>query len=220
MKTFKYLAVLTLAFILPLGAKAQGFMKTVATLNDLRLVQPDPNYPNVVIMGWAAAGDGGWGVYKWTSPSVLTTNYGAVASAFVSTTNTVNGVASIIVGSGDGGQWLRQQAGGNAAARTQTLVAATQVIPESLGITVAGTSGATTLTGTPQVLTNGVTAGQLIHIRGTSDTDTVIFTDNGTAAGSALELGASTRTLGIGDSLVLRWNATVAKWYEVSFANP
>lgn len=205
MKTFKYLAVLTLAFILPLGAKAQGFLKTVGKLSDLLLIQPDPNYPNVIVLGWTAAGDGGWGVYTWNGSSALTTNYGVVASSLPA---------------GTGGQWLRQQAGGNAAARTQTLVAATQVIPESLGITVAGTSGATTLTGTPQVLTNGVTAGQLIHIRGTSDTDTVIFTDNGTAAGSALELGASTRTLGIGDSLVLRWNATVAKWYEVSFANP
>lgn len=220
MKTFKYLAVLTLALVLPPASKAQGFMKTVATLSDLRLVQPDLNYPNVVILGWTAAGDGGWGVYKWVNPSALTTNYGVLASALVATTTTVNGISVTTVGPGDGGQWLRQQDGGNAPARIQVLVAATQIIPESIGVKVVGTGGATTLTGTPQVITNGVTSGQILRITGTSASNTVIATDNGTAAGSALELGASTRTLGLGSTLVLVWDAVTAKWYEVSFLAP
>lgn len=202
MKTLKLIAVLALVCFSTLG---QGFPKSVAKLSDLPLIQPDPLFPNVLVMGWTAAGDGGIGLYVWNSSSALSTNYGVVASSLAA---------------GSGGQWIRQNGFGNAPARTQTLavINSTGIIPESLSVLVAGTSGATSLTNTPTVATNGVTSGKVVRIMGTSDTDTIVVSDNGTVPGSLLELGASTRTLGIGDTLTLQWMS--GKWYEIGFSNP
>jgi hypothetical protein len=74
-----------------------------------------------------------------------------------------------------------------------------------------------TLTSTP-TLANGAD-GQVLIIQGTDDTNTVTVQDEGTLAGSNLELGAATRTLGKGDLLVLTFDSTDGAWYEISFAN-
>lgn len=184
------------------GAVGTGSIKTVPSLADLKLVTPSTTTPFVYVLGLSTAGDGFSGLYTWNASSSLTTNYAVVAST---------------IGSASAGQWVRSP--GSKQARVQTLVAATAVQPESRKIKVAGTSGATTLTSTPQVSTANAKDGDIITIQGTSDTDTVVFTDEGGATGSKLQLGGATRTLGVGDTLTLTYDSTTGYWYEVSFTN-
>lgn len=201
---FRNLILIAAVAILSTSAFAQGSLKTVAKLSDLKLLQPDPNFPNAFVAGWTTAGDGGWGIYRWNASSALSTNYSIVASTS---------------DSGSAGQWIRALGGGTKSPATQTLAASTAIKAEASTVKVVGTSGATTLTVNPMIAANGLKDGQELTIEGTSDTDTVVLTDNGTDSGSLLELGASTRTLGIGDVLKLKYDATDVKWYEIGFNN-
>jgi hypothetical protein len=199
--------IMALIFAPPVLAQASlGSLKTVATSADLPYVAAGTGYgSHAMVSGWAAANDGGWGIYCWSASSALSTNYAVIASLRPEQT---------------GGQWLRLPGGGQASPRTQTLTAASNIVCEAHTVRVAGTGGATSLTSTPTISTNGIINGQELTIEGTSDTNTVVLSDDGTVAGSKLELAASTRTLGVGDTLVIKYNSTTAKWYEKSFANP
>lgn len=97
-------------------------------------------------------------------------------------------------------------------------VAAANVITPSGKVRVAGNGGAVTLTSTPTV-TLGTLDGQLCLIQGTHDTNTVTIQDNGSLAGSKVRLGAASRVLGAGDSLLLSWDAALGMWVEVAYTN-
>lgn len=177
-----------------------GNIKTVNTLAQLKLVAPDARNPYCYVFGWTSAGDGGGGMYRWAASSSLTTNYSILASSLNSA-----------------GQWIRVVSVASPA--TQTLAASTAIKAESDVVKVAGTGGATTLTVNPAIAANGLIDGQPLVLIGTSDTDTVVLTDEGGDAGIKLQLGSATRTLGAGDRLILRYNAADTSWYEEGFVN-
>jgi hypothetical protein len=100
---------------------------------------------------------------------------------------------------------------------TQTITAAggitTAMLALSHIIRVVGDGGAIDITANPQIAAG--TDGQIIELVGTHDTNTVKFDD-----GTGLKLvGAASATLGLGDCLNLRYNATGAVWRERFRAN-
>lgn len=97
----------------------------------------------------------------------------------------------------------------------QTLAAANVITPAPK-VRVVGNGGPVTMTSTPTV-TLGTVDGELCLMMGTHDTNTVTVQDNGSLAGSMLRLGAASRALGAGDSLLLSWDATLGFWTEVAF---
>lgn len=99
----------------------------------------------------------------------------------------------------------------------QTLAAGNPIVAGRSKVRVAGSGGAVTLTAAPTIADG--TEGQLLLICGTSDTNTLTVQDQGTLPSSNLQLGAATRLLGIGDRLLLEFDATDGVWYEVSFTN-
>jgi len=101
----------------------------------------------------------------------------------------------------------------------QTLTVSSAASPNATKIRVVSNSGSITNTATPSISTNAIPDGQLVYVQGTSDSDTVTFQDQGTLTGSRLQMGATTRTLGKGDILVLMWDYTDQYWYEVSFGS-
>ena len=80
-------------------------------------------------------------------------------------------------------------------------------------IRIAGNGGPINLTSTPQIADG--TSGQIIIIKGTSDTNTVTFDDG---AGLALTNAISV-TLGNKDTLVLMYDAIDDLWIEISRSN-
>lgn len=98
----------------------------------------------------------------------------------------------------------------------QTLAAGNAITAISSTAQVAGSGGSVTLTSAPTIA-NGVD-GQLLYIIGTS-ANAVTVQDQDTLPSSNLQLGASTRAIGLGDVLVLIYSSTVGDWLEVSFAN-
>jgi hypothetical protein len=104
------------------------------------------------------------------------------------------------------------------AGATQSLLAATAINPVGLKIKVVGDGGAVVLIATPTI-TAPATDGQLLLIQGTDGTNTVTLQDEASLAGTGLELGAATRVLGLGDTILLTWDSTTSKWYEIAFSN-
>lgn len=102
------------------------------------------------------------------------------------------------------------------ASAQQNLLAADQITVNAPKLRVAGSGGAVTLTSVPTIPTGSVN-GQLLLVQGMSDTNTVTVQDNGTLAGSLLRLGANTRLLTAGDTLLLSWDSDLGVWIEVSF---
>lgn len=192
------LAILACA-VLPASAQ---FTKTTPTLAALKLVQPDPNYPFVMVLGWATVGDGGGGLYQ-IATQAASTNYGIV-------TSTVDSAR----------QWVRMPGliGFGKPPRTQTLTATNMITIESDTVAVTGTSGATVLTNN-QTLASGVD-GQLLTVIGSSDTDTVQIVDKSNlAAGGTIQMSATNVVLGIGDVIVFKYNLATTNWHEVSRSN-
>lgn len=105
-----------------------------------------------------------------------------------------------------------------AVGATQSLLAATAINPVGVKIKVVGNGGAVVLVATPTI-SAPATDGQILLIQGTDGTNTVELQDDGSLAGSGLELGAASRVLGLGDTILLTWDSTTSKWYEVSFSN-
>lgn len=77
------------------------------------------------------------------------------------------------------------------------------------------TGGAILMQTTPAISTSTYSDGTMYILQ--SATATVTFQDNGTLSGSLLELGSTTRALGVGDILVLVYRA--GKWWEMGFYN-
>ncbi len=86
--------------------------------------------------------------------------------------------------------------------------------------------GIVTLTSTPSVSTMtaagiALSTGKTITLRGTSDANAVVLQDDDTLSGSQLELGATSRSLGLNDVLVLLYDAstsTTGRWLELSYS--
>jgi hypothetical protein len=76
--------------------------------------------------------------------------------------------------------------------------------------------GALTLTSAPTI--SDGQDGELVRIFNGS-AQNVVIQDQGTLAASNLRLGATTRTLGTRDSIVLMYSSTVGDWIEISFSN-
>ena len=91
---------------------------------------------------------------------------------------------------------------------------------------ITSSGGIVTLTNTPSISTTtaegaALASGKLMYLTGTSDANAVVLQDDDTLAGSQLELGATTRSLGVNDVLVLIWSATASttgRWLEVSYS--
>lgn len=86
--------------------------------------------------------------------------------------------------------------------------------PSSTKVRIASTGGAVTLSATTSVAA-GTIDGQTLIIQGTSDTLTVQFDDNSNIQTE----GAASRVLGLGDLLILTWDATAGDWFEQGFKN-
>lgn len=104
------------------------------------------------------------------------------------------------------------------AGATQSLLAATAINPVGLKIKVVGNGGAVVLVATPTI-TAPATDGQLLLIQGIDATNTVTLQDEASLAGTGLELGAASRVLGLGDTILLTWDSTTSKFYEIAFSN-
>ena len=91
----------------------------------------------------------------------------------------------------------------------------TTMSPVGISFAVVNTSGTLTSTATPFLSTTTAISGQSITLMGGSNVLTL--QDNGTLSGSLLELGDTTRALGAGDILRLRYYG--GKWYEEGFVN-
>jgi hypothetical protein len=99
----------------------------------------------------------------------------------------------------------------------QTVGAGDTIQTDAAKIRVAGSGGAVTMTSTPTL--EAGTEGQMLLILGTHATNTVTLQADSSVAGTKLMLGATTRALGLGDQILLSWDATIAMWCEVSFVN-
>lgn len=80
---------------------------------------------------------------------------------------------------------------------------------------VVTATGAISVNSTPTISTDTANVGDIYIIQ--SARDTITFTDNGTLSGSALELGDTTRAMGVGDILMLIFRG--GKWWELGYCN-
>ncbi len=87
-------------------------------------------------------------------------------------------------------------------------------LPRTMNV-ITSTGGPLVLSAVPTISTTPYTNGTIYVVQ--SATNTVTFQDNDTLAGSLLELGSTTRALGVGDILVLIYRA--GKWWEFGFYN-
>jgi hypothetical protein len=101
---------------------------------------------------------------------------------------------------------------------TKAITATTDTIPiTGTKIRLNNTSGSSkTLASTPTIADAQGGGDQLLYITNTSAND-VVLQDEGTLPASNLKLGAATRTLTTGDTIVLLYDATLANWYEIGF---
>lgn len=101
---------------------------------------------------------------------------------------------------------------------TTTITAVTDAIRiDRTHVRLNNTSGSSkTLTSAP-TLADGQ-SGQWIVITNTS-AQNVVLQDQGTLASSNLRLGATTRTLGQNDSIILKYDGTTGDWLELQFSN-
>ena len=76
--------------------------------------------------------------------------------------------------------------------------------------------GALTLTSAPPIADG--TDGQILVVF-IGSAQNVVLQDRGTLASSNLRLGATTRTLGTPDYLMLMYSSTVGDWVEIVFSN-
>ena len=100
------------------------------------------------------------------------------------------------------------------------------ITPTTIWHTVISSGGDIQLTSTPNISTNTVlggateiTDGTLLIITSTASAGSVIFVDEGTLTNSQLQLGSTTRTVGLGDVLELFYDADTNYWYEISYTD-
>lgn len=69
------LAIASLVGFIP-DAKAQRFVKTVATIAELKALNSADIHSHVSVQGYSAEGDGGGGIFVWNSSDTSSTNWG------------------------------------------------------------------------------------------------------------------------------------------------
>lgn len=85
-------------------------------------------------------------------------------------------------------------------------------------IKVRGDGGAVTVTATPSI-ESAQADGSIVVLQGASNANTLTLQDEANLSGSALELGGTNVTLGLGDVLELVYNKNTSKYYLVSKAD-
>lgn len=197
--------ILAVAMIALATATAQAQigsqLKVVGKAADLKLLNANDTNTYALITGWTTPGDGGYEWYRYTPSSALATNYGVITLTTVTSA-----------------QWKRLPIyTGGKSPRTQTLTAASNILAEASTVLVAGSGGAVALTSIPTLPI--ATVGQEITIVGTSDSNTIALSEDvsGALVGSSLILGATNRTLGLNDTIRLKYVGT--NWVELSFVN-
>lgn len=106
-----------------------------------------------------------------------------------------------------------------------SLSSTTQIVPD-YGYQLVVSSGNTVNVNQPQRTVKAtyasgrsVVSGTTIILRGTSDTNVPILHDDDDVSGTKLELGASTRSMGLNDVMVLMYDSTSDRWLEISYNN-
>lgn len=89
-------------------------------------------------------------------------------------------------------------------------------------LVVASSGGIVTLTSQPSIKTTyesgrAVKSGSLLVLRGSSDANAVVLQDHDSIAGTKLDLGSTTRSLGNKDIIVLMYDAAVDRWLELLY---
>jgi len=103
-----------------------------------------------------------------------------------------------------------------AARSSQAVVAGTAiVVTDGEPVTRVTMTGNVTMTAAPTIAAGR--EGQLAVIVNDDTADNLILSDAGVLAGSLLRLGASTRTLTPGASLILVYDATIGAWIEHNY---
>lgn len=181
---------------------------------------PAGNFLSVVNHDTTLAGEGtvasplsATGVFTSTiTATAVTINNGLNGN--ISLLNTSNSTTTFITANG-----TSYFGGGNVQfnKKIQLTPSATQILASTNTITsdtsysvVVSTGGAVTLSSNPQIAA-GTYAGQILKIRGTSDTNTITLIDGN---GVDLDFATTTFTMGLNDNISLMWNGSV--WYEES----
>ena len=113
------------------------------------------------------------------------------------------------------GTWRQGQGNSGADLALSTSTSLTTSNLDSSFITLTSTGGALTVGSLPTIATTTATAGDRYTLLST--TATLTFSDDDQVTGTLLELGASTRALGVGDILELIYHN--GKWWEIGFYN-
>jgi len=100
---------------------------------------------------------------------------------------------------------------------TQSITAVGNAIVASADRVLLNPNGVYTLTSAPTIA-DGFWNGQLIELLNVS-ANTITIQDQGTLPGSNLRLSAATIALGTRDSLLLRYDTTIADWLQVGQTN-
>lgn len=111
---------------------------------------------------------------------------------------------------------IQQEAAGSrflSFSATQSLTATQKISPNADVVRVQGSGGAITLTSNPSIDTKDGD-GQLLYIKGMSNTNTLTLTD-----GNGMALGASSRTLGLNDILLMYSDPDTDEWHELLWSN-
>jgi hypothetical protein len=95
------------------------------------------------------------------------------------------------------------------------IAVSSSISPVDVSFLVINASGTLTSTATPFISTTTAISGQVITLMGGSNVLTL--DDEGSTTGTLLELGDTSRALGAGDILRLRYYS--GKWYEEGFVN-
>ena len=99
----------------------------------------------------------------------------------------------------------------------QTVAANDQIRLDAYNLRVAGLGGPVTLLTTPTIPAGR--DGQILCILGTSNQRTITLRNQTSTRNTGLGLAESSRKLGRGDILTLRYDEADAIWWEVSFSN-
>ena len=171
-------------------------------------------------MGFRPAGGGG--ATTFTSLTDTPGSYAGEATKIVRVNAAATGL-EFVTASGAAPTWQDVTDNGNTTTNAliytpsalQSLTAGTAILANASTARIEGSGGAVTITATPTIA-NG-TDGQILMIRGTSDTNLVTIQDEGALAGSNLQLSTGVNfTFGIGDTLVLMFDADAGDWIEIS----
>lgn len=117
---------------------------------------------------------------------------------------------------------FRRRDGGDIASPTaklsQSMAAATTIAARSSSNLNLSATGNITLTATPTIDVVNAIDGQKITLTNVS-AFSITLQDSGTLAGSALRLGATTRTLATQGSITLEYRSSLSAWAETDFTN-